>query len=109
MNDQLASIQLERANGSLLVRLSGEIDLSNSDTLHQQLESAVEGWALVVIDFAEVKYLDSQGLRLVKQLCNKARKDGIELQLVAPPDSFSRQVLEMARMSDYVVIRDARQ
>ena len=109
MNDQLASIQLERANGSLLVRLSGEIDLSNSDTLHQQLESAVEGCALVVIDFAEVKYLDSQGLRLVKQLCNKARKDGIELELVAPPDSFSRQVLEMARMSDYVVIRDARQ
>ena len=44
MNDQLVSIQIERSNGSLLVRLSGEIDLSNSDTLHQQLESAVEGW-----------------------------------------------------------------
>jgi hypothetical protein len=27
--------------------------------------------------------------------------------LVAPPDSFARQVLEMARMSDYVEIRDA--
>ena len=35
MNDQLASIQLEQSNGSLLVRLSGEIDLSNSDRLQQ--------------------------------------------------------------------------
>ena len=63
----------------------------------------------MVIDLAEIKYLDSQGLRLIKQLCNKARKDGTELQLVAPPDGFARQVFEMARMSDYVEIRDARQ
>ena len=110
MNDQLASIQLERANGSLLVRLSGEIDLSNSDTVASATRKRRRGlgleWSSI---FAEIKYLDSQGLRLIKQLCNKARKDGIELQLVAPPDGFARQVLEMARMSDYVEIRDALQ
>ena len=103
MSDQAAG----RSNGSLLMRLSGEIDLSNSRQLHQQLESVVEGWSRVVIDLAEIKYLDSQGLRLIKQLCNKVDNDGTELQLVAPPDGFARQVLEMARMSDYVEIRDA--
>ena len=109
MNDQLASIQFERANGSLLVRLGGEIDLSNSDQLHQQLESAIEGSTLVVIDLTEINYLDSQGLRLIKQLCNQVEKEGSELRLVAPPDSVARQVLDMARMSDYVEIRDALQ
>jgi anti-anti-sigma factor len=109
MNDQLVSIQLERANGSLLVRLSGEIDLSNSDQLQQQLESAIEGSDLVVIDLTEIEYLDSQGLRLIKQLCNQVDRDGSELRLVAPPDSIARQVLEMARMSDYVEIRDSLQ
>ena len=107
MSDQFVSVQFERSNGSLLMRLSGEIDLSNSRQLHQQLESVVEGWSRVVIDLAEIKYLDSQGLRLIKQLCNKVDNDGTELQLVAPPDGFARQVLEMARMSDYVEIRDA--
>ena len=107
MSDQFVSVQFERSNESLLMRLSGEIDLSNSRQLHQQLESVVEGWSRVVIDLAEIKYLDSQGLRLIKQLCNKVDNDGTELQLVAPPDGFARQVLEMARMSDYVEIRDA--
>jgi anti-anti-sigma factor len=107
MTDQHVSIRFERSNGSLLVHLSGEIDLSNFHQLHQQLESAVEGWPRVVIDLAEIRYLDSQGLRLIKQLCNKVDRDGTELQLVAPPHSFARQVLDMARMSDYIEIRDA--
>ena len=106
MNDQLVSIQTEQANGSVLVRLSGEIDLSNSEQLQRQLEDAVEGWPRVVVDLAEIRYLDSQGLRLIKRLCDKVEKDGTELQLIAPPDSFARQVLEMARMSDYIEIRD---
>jgi anti-sigma B factor antagonist len=107
MNDQFVSMKIEPSNGSLLVRLSGEIDLSNSRQLHQQLESVVEGWRRVVIDLAEIKYLDSQGLRLIKQLGNKVDNDGTELLLIAPPDGFARQVLEMARMSDYIEIRDA--
>ena len=107
MNDQLVSIKTERSSGSLLVRLRGEIDLSNSDQLHQQLELVVEGWPRVVLDLAEIEYLDSQGLHLIKRLCDKGDKAGAEIQVVAPPDGFARQVLEMARMSDYVEIRDA--
>jgi anti-anti-sigma factor len=109
MNDQLCSIQFERSNGSLLVRLSGEIDLSNSDDLHQRLETAIEGCPTVLIDLTEVTYLDSQGLRLIKQLTTKVNRDGTELQFIAPPNSFPRQVLDLARMSDYSEIRDARQ
>jgi anti-sigma B factor antagonist len=91
MSDQLASIAFERAKGSLLVRLSGEIDLSNSDRLHQQLESAMDGSERVFIDLTAIDYLDSQGLRLVKQLCNQVDNDGGELQLVAPPESVARR------------------
>jgi anti-sigma B factor antagonist len=106
MSDQLVAIQLEGSNGSLLVRVSGEIDLSNSYQLHQELESAIERWPRVVIDLAEIRYLDSQGLRLIKQLCTKINNNGSELQLVAPPNSFARQVLEMTRISDHVKLRD---
>jgi anti-sigma B factor antagonist len=106
MNDEFVSIQIEPSDGSLLVRLRGEIDLSNADPVHRQLESAVEGWPRVIIDLAEIEYLDSQGLRLVKQLCAKAGREGTKLELVAPPGHFARQVLEMTRMSDYAEIHD---
>ena len=109
MSDQLCSLQFERSNGSLLVRLSGEIDLSNSDDVHQRLETVIDGCSTVLIDLTEITYLDSQGLRLIKQLSTKVERDGIELQLIAPPNSFARQVLELTRMSDYTEIRDARQ
>jgi anti-sigma B factor antagonist len=106
MSDQLLSTRFERSDGLLLVFLSGEIDLSNSRQLHHELEVAVEGHARVVIDLTEITYLDSQGLRLIKQLSDKVDASGSELQLVAPPGTFARQVFEMARMSDYVQIRD---
>ena len=50
----------------------GEIDLSNARGAAAS-SRGVEG-APVVIDLAEVEYLDSQGLRLVKQLCDKRQE-----------------------------------
>jgi anti-anti-sigma factor len=106
MSDHFLTTRIERSDGSLVVNLSGEIDLSNSQRLQQQLERVVEGWPRVVIHLTEVSYLDSQALRLIKQLHNKSARDRIKLRLVAPPDSFARQVLEMARLSDYIEISD---
>jgi anti-anti-sigma factor len=106
MKDELVSTHIERANGALVVRLRGEIDLSNAQELRHQLENTLAGSPRVLLDFSEIAYLDSQGLRLIKQLVDKVDGEGTRLQLVAPPGSFARQVLEMAQMSDYVEIRD---
>ena len=71
-----------------------------------ELERAVARRPRVAIDLAEVEYLDSQGLRLIKKLNDSVKSNGGELQLVAPPDTFARQAFEMARMSDFIQIRD---
>jgi anti-anti-sigma factor len=104
MTDQLATMRLERSEGPLVICLSGEIDLSNADQVHRDLETTIQGCPRVILDLTELEYVDSQGLRLIRQICTKARRDGIELTLVAPPGSASRQVLDMARMDDYVEI-----
>ena len=106
MSDQLLAIHLEQLDTSLLVRLSGEIDLSNATEVQHELEHAVQDQPRVVIDLAEVEYLDSQGLRLIKKLYDNLRSSGGELQLIAPPDTFARQAFDMARMSDFIQIRD---
>jgi anti-anti-sigma factor len=107
MNHQLATMQLEQSEGSVVVRLLGEIDLSNAQQIHQQVETAIEGYPRVTVDLTMIDYLDSQGLRLIKQISDKVKGENAELKLVAPPTGVARPVLEMARMTDYVEIRDA--
>ena len=107
MSDQLLAIRYEQLDNSLLVRLSGEIDLSNAHEVQHELERAVQESPRVVIDLADVQYLDSQGLRLIKQLHDSVKSNGGELQLIAPPDTFARQAFELARMGDLIEIRDA--
>ena len=107
MSDELLSTEIERSNDTLIVHLRGEIDLSNANELQQQLEEALRGSPRAVIDLTEIAYLDSQGLRLIKQLVDRAGREGTQLQVVAPPDTFPRQVLELAQMSAYIEIRDA--
>ena len=106
MNEQLITTKSQRSNGSLVVQLSGEIDLSNAHEVQRRLEEAIQGAHSVVIDLSEIGYLDSQGLRVIKQLVNRAARHGTRLQVVAPPDSFARQVLEITQMSDFFEIRD---
>jgi anti-anti-sigma factor len=107
MTDQLATMEVEPSDGSLLVRLRGEIDLSNANQMQRQLENTIEGYPLVVVDLTKIEYLDSQGLRLIKQICDKSDREDIVLKLIAPSTSIARKVLDIARMSDRVEIRDA--
>lgn len=107
MNDQLASIHAEQLDGQLLLRLRGEIDLSNAEFVQQQIEWAIDPGTLVAIDLSEIEYLDSQGLRLIKKLVDKAQRDDITLTVVAPSGSFSRQILDLARMEEYVPIYES--
>jgi len=107
MNDQLISLQTEELDGRVVVRLRGEIDLSNIRHVQQQLERAVDDSPRIVVDLVGIDYLDSQGLRLIKHLRDKADGSGGDFVVVAPRDSFVRQVLEMSRLTEYVRIRDA--
>ena len=106
MNEELVQIREERGEEVLVVHLSGEIDLSNVERLQQQLDAAVEGCPRVVIDLAVIEYIDSQGLRLLSRLASKLAESDTTLEVVAPPGSVARDVLELTRMSDDIAIRD---
>ena len=106
MNDPLAFVETKQLNGQTLVRLRGEIDLSNVDHLRDQLGAAIETAPNVVLELAGIQYLDSQGLRFIKHLSDKAHDCGGTLTVVAPRDSFARQVLEMSNLDEYVAIQE---
>jgi anti-sigma B factor antagonist len=107
MSGDLVRLEQERRDGQLVLRLIGEVDLSNVDWLERQLAVAVRGCSRVVIDLTDVDYVDSQGLRLLKQLSDRLSGEGGRLQLIAPPGRFARGVLEMTRLNEDAEVLDA--
>src|SRR5262245_7330416 len=100
-------LDVEQRDGFLLARLGGEIDLANADLLEQRLERAVSGSSRVLVDLTAVEYIDSRGLRLLSRLAvDLSERDGV-LELVAPPGSIARDVVDLTRMGDEIRIRDA--
>jgi anti-anti-sigma factor len=64
-----------RADGTALLSVNGEIDMSNADALAAALEGSTE---LVVVDLTGVEYLDSAALAVLFAHAHR-------VELVAPP------------------------
>jgi anti-sigma B factor antagonist len=107
MTDELVQVELEHANGVLVVRLTGEIDLSNVDQLQQRLTVLVAPGQDLTLDLTGIEYIDSQGLRLLVQLHENHVSSGSKLQVVAPPGGFTREVLEMTSIDEDIAVLDA--
>jgi stage II sporulation protein AA (anti-sigma F factor antagonist) len=107
MNDDGAWIEVERDEDCVVVRLHGEIDLSNVDSVEQRIEVELAGFPHVVIDLADIEYIDSQGLRLLNQLSKRLAREGSRFQLIAPPGSFVRGILDLTLISEDIEVLDA--
>ncbi len=80
-----------------VVRLSGEIDLSNAEALGTAAEGAVSNRAAgLVLDLSGVTFLDSTGLRLVFRLARRLRDRQQALRLVVPSDARIARLLTMS-------------
>lgn len=106
MTDELAILRREERDGIVVVHVRGEIDLSNAEELHGRIHREVRGAPRAVVDLAEVAYIDSQGLRLLKRLADQLDGEGARLEVVAPPDTVARDVLDLTRMGEDIVVRD---
>lgn len=58
------SVSVHRSDDALRLRVAGEIDLSNIEALQAEVANALESGEsrLVVVDLAEVSFLDSSGI-----------------------------------------------
>jgi anti-anti-sigma factor len=92
----LALIETEDRGKSFVLRLRGEIDISNARDLFAAIDDAIpNGTATIVVDVSEVTYLDSAGVKLLVQLADRLRTRRRELRLVVPERSPIRAVLEL--------------
>jgi anti-anti-sigma factor len=105
---ELARIEAMDLDGARLVRVSGEIDLSNARDVMESIGGAVPHDAsLVIVDLSETSYLDSAGIAMIFRLAQRLSYSRQELRLVVPQDAPIRAVLELTNLHQVIPVQEA--
>ncbi len=92
-----ADLRLDRSNSRTVVRLSGDIDLSNAGLIKRTIAESISNQATeLVIDMGEVGYLDSAGIAMLFDLARRLGEHGQRFIAVAPSTSLIRRSLEVS-------------
>lgn len=100
------TIEREERAGAVVLRPIGDIDLSRAPSVRQQLGSAISAAeSTVVIDLAEVPYMDSSGVATFVEAMQIARRQSRPLVLCAM-QARVKSVFEIARLDTVFRITD---
>src|SRR5688572_13454530 len=90
----------ERDAQLLTIKLSGEIDLQHSPKLRQLLQSKVSLKApVILLDFTDVKYIDSSGLATLVEYYKNSRSFSGRLA-VAGLSNRVRSIFDLVRLGE---------
>ena len=98
MTGELARVEHERRGTAVLVRIAGEIDLSNAQVVGEQLHDVVADLDGVVVDLGGLDYIDSSGLALLVRFTERCSLEGRRPCLVVPAGSPARRLLEISAL-----------
>jgi len=99
----LADVQFSDHDRVVVARLTGEIDLSNAESIESAIAESTPNHALaLILDVSALDYLDSAGIHLIYKLREKLRARNQGLTLVIPAESPSSDALRLARVSAVV-------
>jgi anti-sigma B factor antagonist len=94
-----AEVAIERQEGALVARLSGEVDMTNASYVGQELTSSMPNdTAALVLDLGQTRYIDSAGIELLFDLARRLGRRRQELRLVLPEDSPLKRVLMLTEI-----------
>ena len=93
----LAELAVSEDNGVVLVRVQGEVDMSNAGDIGVQIQGSVPNTAFgLVLDLSTSRYVDSSGLKLVFDLHSRLQSRQQVLALVVPKGGLVHRVFEIA-------------
>ena len=107
MNERFTVEATETAPGEARIRLHGDVDIDADRALAGAYEHGTENGATrIVLDFAEVGYINSTGIALIVRLLAEARRDRRAVIAVGLSEHY-REIFRLTRLSDYVTIVEA--
>jgi anti-anti-sigma factor len=99
MSPDIFDLSISHRDELSIVRMSGELDLASSDRLSQLL--AELGDQTVVVDLAELSFIDSSGIAALVAAKDRLQTAGRELLLTRPQPNVER-VLEMTGLEEWI-------
>jgi len=107
---EIGQISIERQGDVIIATLAGEIDPSNARTLGTELHDATPNDAMaLVLDLADVQYLDSSGVQLLFELAERLAARQQRLAVAVPPDAPARRVLEIVALDVTAPVANSRE
>lgn len=95
----LINVQTEESDSSLVIVVTGELDMASASDLADALHDADwDSYDKVVIDLLGISFIDSSGLGALIALRNEHPDN--ELVLVAADEGLVTKVLELTAMKD---------
>lgn len=91
------SFRIAEQDGAVTVYLSGEIDLDRSPEARKALLAAVVRGRPVIVDMADVGYMDSSGIASLVEAYQKASAAKLDFSLVRVGERVMK-VLQLARL-----------
>jgi anti-sigma B factor antagonist len=99
------SISSRRLEDGILVALSGDVDIATATVVDEELRRAEQSESLIVLDLAEVGFMDSTGLRTVISADQRLRERGGSLRIVHVPSQVNR-LFDLVGMRGHLTIDD---
>jgi len=104
----LSFVEIFARGGVPIVRVRGEIDLSNADGVLTMIHGAQDQDAPgLVVDLRDLEYLDSAGVRLLFRASRSVGESGGRFVAVVPRDSPIRRVLDLAEASAVFALEES--
>jgi len=99
-------LSIERRNGASVVRLGGELDLYNANTVRETLfEVCSDGPERVVVDLSEVDFVDSTMLGVLIEA--RTRLTNRKSFLLAAPGLETRRALEISGLDRHFTVHES--
>jgi anti-sigma B factor antagonist len=106
--DEILTVTVDDVGGVPVVRALGEIDVSTAPRLHSELLAVRIDAPKVVVDLAEVSFLDSTGLGVLVEEMKRRRSvtSDATLDLVVTRPQI-RKVLEVTGLVEVFAVHDS--
>jgi len=92
-------------DGTRVVSLSGELDLSNAETAEVALQEAREAGIPLIVDMRELEFIDSTGIALLVGIIGG---EGVEIRFVPSESPSVTRVMELTGLAGRLPLVEAK-
>ena len=100
-------VRTETSDGTMIVSVIGELDLSTHEQLRDPLVAAGEQKTPVVVDLGECDFIDSSGIRALLVGHEALTSNGKARLAVAAPQPQVQKVLEMIGLGEAIPVHES--